>query len=176
MSRHSTPVIIFAMDDYIYNGLTIGGVTLGALLIGSGLLHLIPRLGSGGKGLSQWLCVAPGLDLVIAYFGVAPIVVGPVLGGWVGLGASVCAQILAVMIWTVLHGLAHPKARRGPRIYKVHNNIVGPFRHFFAVWITSFALPAFFLVRIAELVVYPFLIWLVHFPKYKQSDWVRAYR
>jgi len=70
----------------------------------------------------------------------------------------------------------HPKARRGPRIYKVHNEIVGPFRHFFAVWITSFALPAFFLVRLAEILVYPFLIWLVHFPKHKQSDWVRAYR
>ncbi len=160
------------MNDF----LLIGGITLGSLLIFAGFIHLCTHLGAFGRGITNFLSKAPGLDLVIAYCGVAPIVVGPILGGWIGLGASICAQILAVMIWTVLHGLAHPKARRGPRIYKVHNNIVGPFRHFFAVWITSFALPAFFLVRIAELVVYPFLIWLVHFPKYKQSDWVRAYR
>ena len=69
-----------------------------ALLAGAGVLHLIPRLGPGGKALSAWLCRAPGLDLMIAYFTVVPMIVGPILGaqyeaawwGWLaGLGVGV---------------------------------------------------------------------------------------
>jgi len=156
--------------------LCIGGVFLGSLLIVAGFLHLIPRLGTPGKSLSDWLCVAPGLDIVVGYFTALPLILGPVFGGWTGLVASVCAQVLAVMIWTMLHGLAHPKARKGPRIFKVHNRLVGPLKHFIAVWITAVAVPVFIVIRIAELVVYPWLIWLTRFPRYNQSEWIRVGR
>ena len=96
--------------------LCTGSTILVLLLVVAGLMHLIPRLGSAGKSFSTWLCHAPGLDIVVGYFTAAPLVVGPVVGGWVGLGAAVCAQVLAVMVWTMLHGLAHPNARKGPRI------------------------------------------------------------
>ena len=160
------------MHDFIY----IGGTTLCSLLVVAGLLHIIPRLGSLGKTLSAWLCVAPGLDLVVGYFTALPLILGPILGGWSGLAAAVCAQVLAVMIWTTLHGLAHPNARKGPRIVKFLNALVGPWRNFIAVWITAFAVPVFILVRVAELLVYPWLTWLIRFPKYKQSEWVRVGR
>lgn len=156
--------------------LCIGGIILGSLLLVAGLLHLIPKLGKPGKVLSSWLCYAPGLDVVVGYFTAAPLVVGPVLGGWSGLAAAVCAQVLAVMVWTTLHGLAHPKARKGPRIVKVINEIVGTWRNFVAIWITAIAVPVFICVRIAELVVYPFLVWLIRFPSYKQNEWVRVGR
>ncbi len=78
---HSTPDTIPDMHDYICTGLTIGGITLGSLLVGACLLHLIPRLGSLGKAISQWLCVAPGLDLVVAFFTALPLILGPVFGG-----------------------------------------------------------------------------------------------
>jgi hypothetical protein len=160
------------MNDF----LLIGGITLGSLLLFAGFIHLCTHLGKFGKLITNFLSQAPGLDMVIGYFGAAPLVVGPILGGWVGLGASICAQVLAVMIWTLLHGLMHPKARKGPRIVNYLNGLVGPVNNFVAVWITSLALPAFFLVRLAEIFVYPFLIWLLKFPKYKESDWVRVYR
>ena len=114
----------------MYNFIWIGGITLGSLLLIAGLLHLIPRLGSFGKTLSNWLCIAPGLDLVVGFFTALPLILGPVFGGWVGLAASVCGQVLAVMIWTTLHGLAHPKARKGPRIVNFLNALVGPWRNF----------------------------------------------
>ena len=164
------------MYNYISNGICIGGITLGSLLVVAGFLHLIPRLGAPGKAFSQWLCVAPGLDLVVGFFTGLPLILGPVFGGWIGLVTSVCAQVLAVMIWTALHGIAHPKSRKGPRIVKFLNALVGTWRNFIAVWITAFAVPVFLLVRLAELLVYPWLVWLIRFPKYKQSEWVRVGR
>tara|TARA_B100001964_G_C14110083_1_gene543359 strand:+ start:218 stop:1042 length:825 start_codon:yes stop_codon:yes gene_type:complete len=169
---HSTPDTIRGMHDFI----CIGGITLGSLLLVAGLLHLIPRLGKAGRTLSQWLCVAPGLDLVVGFFTGLPLILGPVFGGWIGLAASVIAQVLAVMIWTCIHGLAHPTARKGPRIVKFLNALVGTWQNFIAVWITAFAVPVFLLVRVAEILVYPWLVWLIRFPKYKQSEWVRVNR
>lgn len=160
------------MNDFI----CIGGITLGSLLVFAGLLHFIPRLGAVGRALSEWLCVAPGLDLVVGYFTALPLILGPVFGGWIGLVASVCAQVLAIMIWTFLHEFANQKASRGPRIVKFLNALVGPWRNFIAVWITTIAVPVFICVRVAELLVYPWLVWLIRFPKYKQSEWVQVGR
>jgi hypothetical protein len=157
---------------FLCTGVTI----LGSLLVVAGLLHLIPRLGSSGKSFSTWLCHAPGLDIVVGYFTAAPLVIGPILAGWVGLAAAICAQILAVMIWTTLHGLSHPEARKGPRIITFLNTLVGPWRNFLAVWVTALAVPVFICVRVAELVVYPWLIWLIRFPRYSQREWVQVSR
>ncbi|MGH7529306.1 MAG: hypothetical protein ACREMN_02900 [Gemmatimonadales bacterium] len=33
----------------------------------AGLLHLIPRLGARGAAVSEWLCRAPGLDLLDSF-------------------------------------------------------------------------------------------------------------
>ena len=157
---------------FLCTGVTI----LGSLLVVAGLLHLIPRLGSSGKSFSTWLCHAPGLDIVVGYFTAAPLVVGPVLAGWVGLAAAICAQVLAVMIWTTFHGLVHPEAKKGPRIITFLNALVGPWRNFLAVWITALAVPVFICVRVAELVVYPWLIWLIRFPRHNQREWVQVSR
>ena len=161
---------------YMTHYLCIGGVFLGSLLLVAGFLHLIPRLGTPGKAFSTWLCHAPGLDIVVGYFTAVPLVVGPILAGWVGLAAAVCAQVLAVMIWTTIHGLAHPRARKGPRIIKFLNALVGPWRNFIAVWITAIAVPVFICVRVAELLVYPWLTWLIRFPRYNQGEWVQVSR
>ena len=149
---------------------------LTALLAGAASLHLIPKLGRPGRALSEWLCVAPGLDLLVTYFTAAPLIVGPIVAGWTGLAAAVIAQVLTVMIWTTLHGLAHPAARRGPRIVTLLNRLVGTWRNFAAVWVTALVVPVFWIVRVAELVVYPLLTWLIRFPRYRQRDWVRVSR
>ncbi len=167
--------------------LTILLVTLAAMLFGAGLLHLVPRLGPGGRALSGALSRAPLLDIVVTYFTVAPLIAGPIAGArlspetpWLGAGlgllAGVLGQIAAVMVWTVLHELAHPEARRGPRIVHTLNRKVGRVRNHAAVWWTAWAVPVFWVIRMAQYFVYPPLTWLVRLPRYRASEWVNVSR
>ena len=151
-------------------------ITLVALLLVAAGLHVIPRCGGSGRVFTEWLSKAPGLDVLVTYFTVLPLIVGPIVIGWAGLAAAVLAQVLAVVIWTVLHGFMHPTARRGPRVVKVLNEVIGPFRHYAAVWVTALVVPVFWIVRVAEILIYPLLIHLVRFPRYRQSEWVRVSR
>lgn len=147
-----------------------------ALLLGAGLLHLVSRLGRPGRTLSEHLCRAPLLDLLITYFTMAPMIVGAIITGWRGLAAGLVGQIIAVLIWEALHTMAHPQARKGPRILKVINRAVGPWRNYAAVWITAIAVPGFWIVRVCQWVVYPPLVWLVRLPRYKHAEWVNVSR
>lgn len=164
------------MSDALMRDLWIGGTTVGALLLGAGLLHAIPRLGGAGKALAAWLCRAPGLDLLITYFTVAPMVAGAWVGGWRGLLFAVIGQIVSVTVWGWLHELAHPAARKGPRIVHTLNRHFGRFRNHAAVWWTAWAVPLFWIVRVGELFIYPPLHWLVRLPKYDQAQWVNVSR
>ena len=152
-----------------------GSVAL-ALLVGAAVLHLLPRLGAPGRKLSEALCRGFGLDLMITYFTIAPMVVGPILLGWLGLPAAIAGQVIGLLIWTRLHELAHPAARKGPRIVHTLNRSVGRWRNHTAVWITALAVPLFWLVRVAEWIVYPPLTWIIRLPAYKSGDWVNVSR
>lgn len=154
----------------------IAGFTAAAIVLGAGVLHVLPRLGSAGRRLSNAMCRAPLLDLPVTYFTVAPMIVGPIIAGWIGLAGGVVGQIVGMQTWAVLHSLANPKLRGTPRIHTTLNQIVGPFRNYGAVWLTAFVLPVFWLVRMAEIFLYPFIRVLVRFPKYDHGDWVRVGR
>lgn len=172
------------------HALLVAAATAAALLLAAGLIHLLPRLGLGA--LTRWFCKAPGLDLWIAYFTVAPAFAGPIAmaaltpdpagqpdSNWpevVGLLAAIAGQVLAVCIWTPLHELAHPQAAKGPRIVHQINRNVGRWRNHTAVWVTALAVPVFAVIRIAELVVYPPLTWLIRLPRYTHSEWVNVSR
>ncbi len=156
--------------------LTVFLGTLGALLLMAGVLHLIPRLGAPGRRLSEALCRAPLLDLPITYFTVAPLFVGPIIAGWIGFVAAVAGQVATVVVWTFLHELAHREACRGPRIVHTINRSVGRIRNHAAVWTTAIVVPMFWIVRVAELFVYPPIVWLVRFPRYNQGEWVNVSR
>lgn len=156
-----------------------------ALLAGAWALHLLPRLGGAGRALSSWFCRAPGLDVLIAYFTVAPMAAGCIVGagstdaswGWMaGLGVGVASQVSMLLIWTPLHELANRAYVRGPRIVSHINARVGPVRNHAAVWTTALAVPVFALVRFAEYVVYPPLTWLIRLPPYRASEWVNVSR
>ena len=149
---------------------------LAALLLGVGFLHLVVSLGAFGRRTGELLARAPMLDLVVTYFTAAPMIVGPILAGWVGLAAAVAAQMIGTMIWCFIHELAHPRARSGPRIVKVINRRVGRFRNHAALWATAVVVPIFWLIRVAEIFLYPFLVVLVRFPSYRQRDWVNCSR
>jgi hypothetical protein len=156
--------------------LVIAGSTAAALLIVAGLLHVIPTLGPAGRRVSDAFCRAPGLDWLVMYFTVLPLIVGPILGGWPGLAGAIIGQVATVLIWTRLHELAHADAVRGPRIVKSLNGIVGRWRNHAAIWVTATVTPLFALVRLAEILVYPPLHWLVGLPKYRGSEWVNVSR
>ena len=164
------------------------GLTAATLLASAFVLHGLKRIGLAG--LTAWLCRAPGLDLLILYFTVIPMFVGPIVAAnlipeteaptWLaavlGLVAAVLGQILTVMLWTVLHEFAHRKELKGPRIVHTLNRRVGRFRNHSAVWWTAWAVPLFAIVRAAEYFIYPPLIWLVRFPRYNQGEWVNVSR
>lgn len=161
--------------------------TVGALLLGALLIHLIAHLAPGAH---DRLCRAPLLDLVVAYFTAAPWFLGPALAmnagaiddrlaplpWWVGLVSGVGAQAISLMVWTRAHELMHREAAKGPRIVKALNRSVGRVRNHAAVWWTALAVPVFWLVRLAEVIVYPPLIWIVRFPKYRQGEWINVSR
>lgn len=157
-------------------------LTVIGLLLVTGFLH-IARNGFGDK-LGDWLCRAPGLDVVVFTLTVLPQLVGLSIGyargqlpgalGW--LVVAVLAQCLAMIIWMRVHELAHPEAMQGPRITKTLNRTVGPFRNTVAVWWTAWAVPLFALVRLAEMAVYPPVTWLIGLPKYDAKDWVSVSR
>ena len=147
-----------------------------AALLGAALLHLLPRLGRAGRAWSESVCRAPGLDGVITYFTVLPWLIGGMGLGWIGVVGALIGQVASVMVWTVLHEAMNPRAWRGPRIVKSLNKAVGRWRNHAAVWWTALAVPVFWVVRMAQLAVYPPLTWLVRLPRYNDAEWVNVSR
>jgi hypothetical protein len=156
--------------------LAISSGTVAAMLIGAGICHLIPKLGTVGRRVSESFCRAPGLDGVITYFTILPLVIGPMLGGWIGLLAGIVGQVVGMVLWEWIHELIHREATRGPRIVKVINRKVGPVRNFFATWLTAIVTPVFWLIRVAEVAIYPPITWLVRLPPYNHAEWVNVSR
>jgi hypothetical protein len=154
----------------------VAGGTFAGLLLVAGLLHLFPRLGRAGRRVAEACTRAPGLDGLVVYFTVLPLIVGATVGGWAGLAGAVIGQVAAVLAWSRLHELFNRDAARGPRIVKSLNRIVGRGRNHAALWVTAIVTPGFTLVRAAEVVCYPLLHRLVGLPKYNHAEWVNVSR
>ena len=65
---------------------------------------------------------------------------------------------------------------RGPRIDKVLSRLFGRWHSHTAVWLTAIVTPVFWLVRIAEIFIYPLLTRLVELPPYPGREWVNVSR
>ena len=152
------------------------GYLVGSLCAGAVFLHLLPRLEKLGKQISDWFCVAPGIDLALAYFMLLPITVGAVTLGWQGLGIALLAEFSSLWLWIIVHELSHRDAKKQAKIHGQLSRIVGTWRNHLAVWITALAVPLFWLVRFTEIIVYPPLTLLIKLPKYKSADWVNVSR
>ena len=148
-----------------------GGGLLAALLIA-----LITRLGGPGRAIGNALTRAPMLDVVVSLFTWVPWVVGLSVWGWRGLLGSILAQFVGLHVWNWGHELLHRDAVKGPRIVRYLNAQVGWWRNHLALWVTAVSLPAFVLIRAAELFLYPWLVILLRFPRYRQAEWVNVSR
>jgi type IV secretory pathway TrbD component len=142
-------------------------------------------LGKFGRVISDQCICAPGLDVIVFAFTTVPQIIGMVAGiqYWGGLsgaaggfGLGVAGQVAGLVLWTIGHELANPEARRGPRIVKFLNQHVGLLPNFVAVWWTTLALPGFTLIRLTQYIMYPPLVWLVKFPRYRSSEWINVSR
>lgn len=169
------------VPEWLMSKLVMGGIMVAALLAGAGILHVIGWMGKGKSkpgDLPGFFCRGLGLDLVITYFTALPWIVGYALEGWGGVVASVIAQIVTVSVWTVLHELANRDvtAKGKPRIVHSLNKNVGRVRNHAAVWWTAWAVPVFWVTRVAQYLVYPPLTWLIRLPAYDSNEWVNVSR
>jgi hypothetical protein len=149
---------------------------LGYTLLFVGGLHAVPRLGAAGRSLSRWLCRAPGLDLVVAGLTFVPWIAAGAWGSWKAVAGCVLGQVAALGVWCLAHEFVHAEAARGPRIVTFLNRTVGRARNHAALWVTAVSLPVFWSIRAAEIFTYPFLVWLLDFPRYRHADWVNVSR
>jgi hypothetical protein len=150
--------------------------TAAAMLLGAGICHLVPKLGPAGQRISAAFCCAPGLDLIITYFTILPMIIGPLLAGWIGLLAGITGQIAGMVAWEAIHEMLHRDATRGPRIVKTINRKVGPVRNSLATWTTAIVTPIFWVIRLAEVFIYPILTLLVRLPAHNDAEWVNVSR
>ncbi len=140
------------------------------------LLTFLPRLGTVGKDLIEACRKAPYLDIILLIIIWVPWLGGTLLGGWLGFLTSLGGQLLVMQSWVFLHELAHPEAAKSPRIARFLSQKFGLWKHYLALWTTALSLPVFFVIRFAEVFIYPPLIWLVEFPAYDNSEWVTVSR
>jgi len=151
--------------------------TIGAMVVVAGLLHLALRVVGPDGRFGHAVSHAPGLDVLVLFFTGLPQIVGPILAGWAGLGAAVGGQVTAMLVWIVAHEIINRGKTRGrPRIHATMRSLVGGWRNHFAVWWTAIAVPLFWIVRLAELFLYPPLTWTVRLPSHRQGDWVNVSR
>lgn len=151
-------------------------ITTAGLLAGAGLLHLVPRVSPAGRRLADWWCAGLPLDLLVTYFTALPLILGPILGGWGGLVGAVLGQLTALIAWTVAHEGWHHQTRGRAAILRATNRIAGTGNNLFAVFWTAWAVPLFWVVRVAEYFIYTPLTWTVKLPRYDHREWVNVSR
>jgi hypothetical protein len=146
-------------------------------------LTVLPRLRViGGRRVAEHLARAPLLDVMVAGLTWVPWVYGAYQAGWLGVPAALAGQAAAMYAWVAWHERSNRKrpaagaGADGPTIFGTLNRIVGRGRNHAALWVTLVALPGFWFIRLVEIFCYPFLVWLLNFPKYKQGEWVNVSR
>lgn len=147
--------------------------TAGCLILLAFVVSALPRV---APRVSGWFARAPGLDLVVAIFTWAPWPVAALLGGWPAVGGAVIGQLVTMFAWCWGHEFLHREALRGPRIVSFINRRVGRLANHVALWVTAVVLPVFWFIRLAEVFLYPLLVWLLGFPKYRQAEWINVSR
>jgi len=139
-------------------------------------LSVIRKLGRPGLALSDALCRAPALDVLVAVIMLLPPAVGFAAASWAGLGGAIVGQLATIPTWIFIHEKIIRRGTPGSRLVKAQNAVVGRWRNHAALWFSVLAVPVFWTLRIGEILLYPPLRWLLGFPKYRHGDWVNVSR
>src|SRR5262245_1903393 len=105
---------------------------------------------------------APLLDLIVSGLTWVPWLAAGLHGGWWGVAGCFVGQFIAVQVFCYMHEAL--SRRPGRVLCKEINRLVGAPRNHIGLWATVPALPAFILIRVAELFFYPLLVWTLRFP------------
>ncbi|MHC4218705.1 MAG: hypothetical protein ACYSU7_09655 [Planctomycetota bacterium] len=152
--------------------LQVTAIVGGAELAAAVLLTLLPRAGRAGRAVAEACARAPLLDVIFALLTWVPWLAAGLAAGWTGFAGAIVGQVIVVVLWVRGHELAHREAVRGPRLVKVHRRLVGWWRNHLGLWFSALALGPLWMVRFAEILLYPFLQWFLGFPPYRHGDWM----
>jgi hypothetical protein len=149
--------------------LTSAGVTAGGVWL---IAMLLTLLGRRVEAFTR----TPLLDAWVSLLTWVPWVVAGVWGGWIAFAGALAGQFVALFAWCFVHELMHRQHTRGPRIVRVLNRLVGRWQNHLALWVTLVALPGFLFIRFLQIALWWMLVWLLGFPRYRQSEWVNVSR
>jgi len=117
---------------------------------------------------------APLLDIWISLFTWVPWAIGILHAGWMGLLASLVAQLMVLHIFCLSDRFL--RGGKSPAIISTLEKMVGVGRNQMGLYTTLPALPLFLQVRLGQCVLYPILRGAVKFPKYQHRDWISVSR
>lgn len=146
-------------------------VVLGGTLAGLAVSAIFTRI---VWAMTDRITVAPALDVFISLFTWIPWVAGAVVAGWVGLAASIVAQVIFLHVFCLVHRLI--RGKKGRTLTDAQAKLLGPVRNQLALLCTAPAAVVFAGARAAELFLYPMIVWLAKLPPYKQGEWVNLSR
>ncbi len=164
------------MNDLLRDLLVTGGVCAIGLALLALTLTIVPRLPGIGRRFVELAARPPLLDILITTFTWVPWIGGAICAGWVGLLGAFLGQVVALQSWILLHELMHRRAVKGPRIVKFINRRFGRWRNHLALWVTIIGVPVLGAIRFAQILGYPWLVWLLGLPRYRHADWVTVSR
>ena len=124
--------------------------------------------------ISESITKAPLLDLFVALFTWGPWVAGGCLRGWVGIVASVVAQLAFLHAFCLVHRAI--RGKKGRTLTDAQARLLGPVRNQVCLMIQTPAVLVFAQARLAEAFLYPPVAWLGKLPTYKSSEWVSLSR
>lgn len=124
--------------------------------------------------ITESVARAPWLDVFLSLFLWVPWAIGGVWMGLWGLGAALVAQFLFLHAFCLTHRLL--RGKKGRTLTDAQAKVLGPIRNQLCLLVQTPAVPAFLLVRAAEIFLYPPVAALGRLPRYRQGDWVNLSR
>ncbi|MEI6072748.1 MAG: hypothetical protein WCS31_13215 [Verrucomicrobiae bacterium] len=103
-----------------------------------------------------------------------PWAAGGCLGGWVGVGAAIAAQIVLLHVFCLVHRAM--RGKKGRTLTDAQSKILGPVRNQICLLLQTPAVLVFAQVRLAEILLYPVVARLGKLPTYKPAEWVNLSR
>lgn len=124
--------------------------------------------------VTEKIARAPWVDLFVSLFTWVPWVAGWWLSGWPGVGAAVLAQVAFLHAFCAVDRAL--RGRPGPTLQGAQARVLGPLRNQLCLLVQTPAIPVFWAIRLAEILLYPPIAWLGRLPTYKSSEWVNLSR